>query len=55
MKNTDIFWFVYGVESGELMKFETKREALRWLQDVKRFDRENGIDGERWTLFRGHE
>ena len=53
MKDASIFWFVYGVESGELMKFETKREALRWKRDVNRFDRENGIEGERWIIFCG--
>ena len=44
-------WVVECMESGELMEFKTKREALLWIKDVKRFDRENGLEGERWVLY----
>lgn len=43
-------YIVYGEESGEIMEFRTKRDAETWIKDVKRFDAENGLDGENWII-----
>ena len=44
-------WIVYGEESGELKEFRTKREAVSFVRDCKRFDKENGLDGENWLIY----
>jgi hypothetical protein len=43
-------WVVYLEESGEEKEFTTKKEALRWIKQVKDFDKRNGIDDEVYTL-----
>lgn len=43
-------WVVYGEESGEMLEFQTKKEAVKWVKDAKRFDAENGLEGEVWTI-----
>lgn len=35
---------VYGQESGEMKRFKTLKEAKEFIKDIKRFDRENGIE-----------
>lgn len=41
---------VEGQESGEVKSFDTLAQARRFVKDAQRFDRENGIDGEVWTI-----
>lgn len=35
---------VYGQESGEMKRFKTLKEAKEFIKDIKRFDKENGIE-----------
>ena len=44
-------WVVEGMDSGELQEFKTKRAALLWIKEARRFDKENGLEGERWVLY----
>jgi len=43
-------YVVEGIESGEVREFRTKAEALKWIKDVQRFDRDNGLTGERFSI-----
>lgn len=43
-------FIVYGEESGEMLEFETLKEAKAFIKNAKRFDKENGFDGEKWTI-----
>lgn len=43
-------YIVYGVESGELLEFNTLKEARNFVKEAQRFDRENGFEGETWTI-----
>ena len=45
-------WIVYMEESGEEHEFKTKKEALAFIRGVKRFDKENGLEGEVFHLYR---
>ena len=37
-------YVVYGEESGEMKGFKTLKEAKEFIKDIKRFDKENGIE-----------
>ena len=41
---------VEGQESGEVKSFDTLAQARRFVKEAQRFDRENGLDGEVWTI-----
>lgn len=43
-------WIVYLEESGEEKEFRTKKEALKWIAQVKDFDKRHGITDEVYTL-----
>ena len=45
-------WAVDLVESGEYYEFKTKKEAVEFLKQIKRFDKENGIIGEVYNLYK---
>lgn len=44
-------WIVSLEESGEEKEFRTKKEAERFVKEVKDFDRRNGIDDETYTIY----
>ena len=48
-------WIVDLEESGEYQEFKTKKAAMEFLKEVKRFDKENGIVGEKYNLYRDDE
>lgn len=48
-------WIVDLEESGEYQEFNTKKAAMEFLKEVKRFDKENGIVGEKYNLYREEE
>ena len=37
-------YVVYGEESGEVKSFESLKEAQKFIKELKRFDKENGIE-----------
>ena len=37
-------YVLYGEESGEMKGFKTLKEAKEFIKDIKRFDKENGIE-----------
>lgn len=37
-------YVVYGEESGEIRRFKTLKEVKKFLKELKRFDREQGIE-----------
>lgn len=47
----DNMWIVFLEESGEEKEFSTKKEAERFVKEVKDFDRRNGIDDETYTIY----
>ena len=50
-KNQTMVWAVHGEYSGEYKEFPTRKDAEKWLKDVKRFDKEQGIK-DKWEIFR---
>lgn len=38
------YYVVYGEESGEVKSFKTLKEAKEFIRDLKRFDKEQGIE-----------
>ena len=47
----EMLWAVHGEYSGEYQEFATRKEAVAWLKEVKRFDKENGIT-DKWEIFK---
>ena len=45
-------WVVIGADSHEIREFSSRKAALEWVRDVKRFDREIGITGEDWFIYK---
>lgn len=43
-------WIVYGWESGEYKEFKSEKEAKEFVKEAKRFDRKNGLIGEKWEI-----
>lgn len=43
-------WIVQGLESGEYIEFTTRKEAQAFIEEARRFDRENGLTGEEWAI-----
>lgn len=37
-------YVVYGEESGEVKSFKSLKEAQKFIKELKRFDKENGIE-----------
>lgn len=48
-------WILYGEESGEQREFKTKKEAIQAMKDTDRFDKEQGLGGERWQIWKEDE
>ena len=45
-------WVVELEISGDTREFPTKRKAQEWINSVKRFDEENGLEGEIYHIYK---